>query len=362
MGRYQGGLYRYNGRGFQHLERKDGVPRGSINALLATAGGLWIGANGGLGHVVNTAEEHPRIEIYDTARGMASDTVNCMWKTGATAFTRARPRRGSPGSQTGYIRHFSSGLAHGECQSAVRDGAGSLWFATKQGLSRLIPAEDRPPVSPRVFITELQGAARRIRYRNLGRRGCRGWNYGRRRTKCRSSSSVLITSRETSCGIRRLDGADSDWSPPRNQLTGTYPALSGGRYRFSVKAVTSEGVESAAPGGIDSRCCRRYGSGGGFRVGGGAGGCAGVCARPLPGDTDGESRTRADRHRHGSARRHRRQPFTSRCRASGACGANGENRRTQESLQRVAVLARELVDSLGDVVGPSAARLMAWSP
>ena len=49
----------------------------------------------------------------------------------------------------------------------------------------------------------------------------------------------------------KLEGADSDWSPPRNQHVVNYAALSAGTYRFLVKAVTSEGVESAAPAEID---------------------------------------------------------------------------------------------------------------
>jgi streptogramin lyase len=45
---------------------------------------------------------------------------------------------------TGDIRHFSTadGLAHGEPTSALCDASGDLWFATKQGLSRLRPAHE----------------------------------------------------------------------------------------------------------------------------------------------------------------------------------------------------------------------------
>ena len=84
--------------------------------------------------MMNTAEERPRIEIYDTARGMASDVINCIVEDRQGriyAGTTKGVDRLDP--KTGYIRHFSSGLGHGECTSAVRDRAGSLWFATKQG-------------------------------------------------------------------------------------------------------------------------------------------------------------------------------------------------------------------------------------
>ena len=354
MGRYQGGLYRYNGRGFQHLERKDGVPRGSINALLATAGGLWIGANGGLGHVVNTAEEHPRIEIYDTARGMASDTVNCMVEDRRDriyAGTTKGVDRLDP--QTGYIRHFSSGLAHGECQSAVRDGAGSLWFATKQGLSRLIPAEDRPPVSPRVFITELQVGGAPYPVSQLGET----WVSRLELKPSQNEMQVEFVGLDYEPGdvLRysyRLDGADSDWSPPRNQLTVTYAALSGGRYRFLVKAVTSEGVESAAPAGIDFTVLPPVWKRWWFESLAVALAAALVFAAHRYRVTQMVNLERVrtaiatDLHDDIGASLSQIAVLSEVARA----GVNGENRRTQESLQRVAVLARELVDSLGDVV------------
>jgi hypothetical protein len=49
----------------------------------------------------------------------------------------------------------------------------------------------------------------------------------------------------------QLAEADSGWSPPRSQHAVNYAALSGGTYRFLVKAVTSDGLESAVPAEVD---------------------------------------------------------------------------------------------------------------
>lgn len=49
----------------------------------------------------------------------------------------------------------------------------------------------------------------------------------------------------------KLEGSDSNWSPPRSQHAVNYAALSGGKYHFLVKAVTSDGLESAVPAEID---------------------------------------------------------------------------------------------------------------
>src|SRR5258708_30439325 len=79
MGLNGGGLYRYNGHGFQVFKRSNGLPGGAIFALFVDDSGLWIGSNGGgLGRVQNTGDEFPRIEVYNTARGMASNIVLCI--------------------------------------------------------------------------------------------------------------------------------------------------------------------------------------------------------------------------------------------------------------------------------------------
>ena len=254
MGLYKGGLYRYDGRGFQHFQQSDGMPGGAILALLPGEGGLWIGSSGGgLGRVVDTGDERPRVEIYNSARGIASDIINCIVEdrqgriyAGTTkGVDRLDPR-------TGHIRHFSSGLAHGEFTSAVRDRSGSLWFATKQGLSRLIPVEDRPPVNPRVFITDLRTGGAPYPVSQLGETRVS-------RLELKPSQNQLQVEfvgldYEPGEVLRysyKLEGADSDWGPPRGQLAVDYAALAGGTYRFLVKAVTSEGVESATPAEID---------------------------------------------------------------------------------------------------------------
>jgi ligand-binding sensor domain-containing protein/signal transduction histidine kinase len=254
MGLYKGGLYRYDGRAFRHFQQRDGVPSGSVFALLLGQDGrLWIGSNGGLGRMESTGDDHPRVEVFDKARGMASSIVFCIAEDlqgRIYAGTSKGVDRLDP--KTGYIRHFSSGLAHGEFTSAVRDHSGSLWFATKQGLSRLIPAGDRPPVRPRVFITDLRTGAGPYALPQMGET-----HVSRLELKpSQNQLQVEFVGLDYEPGevLRysyKLEGADSGWSPPRVQHAVNYAALSGGGYHFLVKAVTSEGVESAIPAEID---------------------------------------------------------------------------------------------------------------
>jgi signal transduction histidine kinase len=254
MGLYKGGLYRYNGREFQYFKTSDGLPGGSILALFVDDGGLWIGSNGGgLGRVENTESEHPRIEVYNKARGMASSFILCIANDRQGRIYTGTSRgvdRLDP--KTGHIRHFSSGLAHGEFTSAVRDRSGSLWFATKQGLSRLIDAEDRPAVRPPVFITDLRIGGGTYPVSQLGETRLSGIELKPSQNQLQVEFVGLdYEPGEVLRYSYKLDGADSDWNPPRSQHAVNYAALSVGTYRFLVKAVTSEGVESATPAEID---------------------------------------------------------------------------------------------------------------
>jgi ligand-binding sensor domain-containing protein/signal transduction histidine kinase len=257
MGLYKGGLYRYDGRGFQYFKRSDGVPGGAIFALFVDEGGLWIASNGGgLGRVENTADERPRIEVYNTARGMASNIVFCI--------TNDRQGRIYAGTgkgldrldpKTGHIRHFSSvnGLAHGEFRSALRDRTtGSLWFATTQGLSRLVPVEDRPAVKPRVLITDLRIGGAPYPVSQLG--AARVSRLELKPSQNQLQVEFVGMDYEPGNVLRysyKLEGADAAWSPPLSQHAVNYGALAGGKYHFLVKAVTAEGVESAAPAEIE---------------------------------------------------------------------------------------------------------------
>jgi signal transduction histidine kinase len=45
----------------------------------------------------------------------------------------------------------------------------------------------------------------------------------------------------------KLEGADTDWSPPSEQRSRTFANLSSGTYRFLVRAVNSEGIASETP-------------------------------------------------------------------------------------------------------------------
>lgn len=256
MGLRRGGLYRYDGRSFRYFQTSDGMPGGSIWAVLADESGIWIGSNGGgLAHVTATDQEHPHVRLYGTAHGLASNIVFCL---AADAQGRIYAGTGKGidrfDPRTGRVRHFSSanGLARGEIAAAFRDRSGVLWFATTQGLSRIDPAPERPSVQPRVLITDLRVGTAPWPVSQLGQAGISNLELKSSQNQLQVEFAGLDYEAGDSLRfVYMLEGADQAWGPPRAQHLVNYAALSPGKYRFLVKAVTAEGVESGAPAEVD---------------------------------------------------------------------------------------------------------------
>ena len=255
MGLWVGGLYRYDGHSFRYFQKSDGVPGGSVLALLAQGNRLWVGAGAGLARIEDTTAEKLRVETYNTARGMASNSILCVvadFEGRIYVGTGKGVDRLEP--STGHIRHFSSanGLAHGAFKSAFRDRDGSLWFATTQGLSRLVPTPDPPAARPRVLITDLRIGGESFAVSQIGESRLSGLEL--KPSGNQLQVDFIGIDYEPGDILRytyTLKGADSEWSPPRSQHAVNYAALSPGTYHFLVKAVTSDGGESPVPAQLD---------------------------------------------------------------------------------------------------------------
>jgi ligand-binding sensor domain-containing protein/signal transduction histidine kinase len=355
MGLWAGGLYRYDGHRFQYFQKRDGVPGGGVLALLAEGDGLWIGTNGGLGRIANTGDAQMRVETYNTARGLASNSILCL-----TSDRQGRIYAGTGKGvdrlepPTGHIRHFTSanGVAHGAFKSAFRDRNGSLWFATTQGLSRLVPSPDRAVARPRILITDLRIGGVSYPVSQLGES-----HVGRLELKpSENQLQVDFVGIDYEPGdilryTYKLDGADSGWSPPRSQHAVNYAALSDGKYHFSVKAVTSDGVESATPAEIEFLVLppiwRRWWFEGLALALAMAGVFAAHRYRVAQAVSLERIRTTiaTDLHDDIGASLAQIAILSEVARVN----ANGQGR-PGEPLERVAILAREVVDSMGDIV------------
>jgi ligand-binding sensor domain-containing protein/signal transduction histidine kinase len=256
MGVWGGGLLRYDGGRFTSFQTGDGVPAGTIFALLVDSHGrLWIGSGaGGLGLVENPGRAPFRVRAYDTAHGLSSNTIRCIVddKLGRIyAGTGKGVDRLDPA--TGHIKHFSSadGVARGSFRSAFRDDFGNLWFATTQGLSRLTPTADRPPTIPTVLITDLQTGGQSYRVSEAGETLIRPPGLDASRNRLQVTFVGFNDEPEETLRYQyKLEGTDEVWHDTREH-TVSYAALQTGGYRFLVKAVNSEDRPSVVPAEID---------------------------------------------------------------------------------------------------------------
>ncbi|MGC9944958.1 MAG: two-component regulator propeller domain-containing protein [Bryobacteraceae bacterium] len=257
MGLYGGGaVYRYDGRRFARYGRRDGVPTGSVSAILPDrAGRLWIGSSNGLAEIDNPSGSPLRARTYDVSSGLASDTILCLVEDEMGriyAGTGKGVDRLDPA--TGRIKHFSTadGLAHGELRSAFRDRSGDLWFGTTQGLSRLTPTPGRPPARPTVLITDLKifGKAHPVSQAGETRIQAPALDHSRNQLQV----AFVGFNDEPEWSLRytyKLEGAGSDWKEPDREHEANYPGLEPGHYKFLVKAVNSENQLSVTPAEID---------------------------------------------------------------------------------------------------------------
>ena len=356
MGLWVGGLYRYDGHSFEYFRTSDGVPGGTVFALFPQGDILWIGSNGGLGRILNTAEKKPRIDKITTAQGLSSDIVYCI-TSDAQGRIYAGTGKGVDRLEAtgGHIRHFSAadGLPHGALRSAFRDRNGSLWFATTQGLSKLVTTGDRAGFPPRVLITDLRagGGARPVSQLGEARVG------HIELTPSANQLSVEFVGLDYEPGgallySYKLEGADGGWSPPRSQHSVDFAALASGSYRFLVKAINSDGIESTAPAEVDLTVLPPFWRRWWFEALALAAVVSFVYAlhsyrvAQVVGMERMRTAIATDLHDDIGSSLSQIAVLSEVARA----GVGPENHRTHESLERVAVLSRELVDSMGDIV------------
>jgi len=256
MGVLKGGeLYRYDGRQFTHLAAAEGVPAGTTFALLADhAGRLWVGAAGGLAVIEHPGGPPFHLRTYTARDGLASDDIQCLAEDHAGRIYAGTGRgvdRLDP--STGRIKHFSSadGLARGEMNGAATDGAGNIWFATAQGLSRLTPSAEQPPSTPSILITDLRTGRDHHPVSQAGTALVSGIRLQPSLNQIQIEFVGFSSEPEENLQYKyMLQGGGASWQPSLEH-TANFPGLPPGSYRFLVKAVNSEGHESQKAAEVD---------------------------------------------------------------------------------------------------------------
>ena len=258
----QRSLKRYRNGRFDVLTVADGVPRGDIECLFRDSRGrIWIGSSeGGAGRIDEPAADKPRIVAYTEAGGLSSSEVRGIAED---RFGRIYLGTGrgvdviEPDS--GRIRHFGTadGLASNDVMLAAGDASGDIWFGTQSGVSRLTPAPPQPQAPPTVMISELAIAGIRHPISLLGETSIENLTL----TPDQSQIDIAFVGLEYEAGEQlryqyRLLGANEAWSAPSTRRSVSFAHLSPGVYRFSVRAVDSDGQSSLLPATVSFEILR----------------------------------------------------------------------------------------------------------
>lgn len=250
------GLARYRDGAFTFFTTKDGLPPGPINYIYTDhAGRLWLAlSRSGLLRVDDPTTERPAFTSYTTAEGLSSNSVEVITED-LSGDIYAGTGRGLDrlDPATGRVRHYTTadGLASGSFLDALRDRNGVLWFGTHNGLSRFVPGTHEPAAPVPILISGLRVAGLQQPLSALGESSIRLPDLAADQNQLQIDFiGVSFAPGDVLRYQYKLEGTKADWSAPTEQRTVTYANLAPGRYRFLVRAVTSEGIVSSAPAAV----------------------------------------------------------------------------------------------------------------
>jgi len=244
-----GGVARWRNGRFETFGPEAGVPHEWTGPLYSSrAGRLWIGTSrSGVLRVDAPGSGRPQFLLYTTAQGLTQNQVGCfaedrwryLYMCVGDGVDRLDPERQR-------VRHYSvnDGLAGTEVTAVLADQAGTLWFATRSGISRLVPERDdpHPPRGPLVSSLRIGGVPYPLSA--LGDAEVPEVTL----PVAYAHIDIEYASRQDDVRFQyRLDGIDEDWRPPTRDRTVSFANLAPGSYRFRVRALGPGGAASVRP-------------------------------------------------------------------------------------------------------------------
>jgi ligand-binding sensor domain-containing protein/signal transduction histidine kinase len=246
-----GGLVRARGDALDTFGPAQGVPAGPVRDLFVDhAGRLWVSTeNSGVGRLDDPDDTAlPRFVVYTQHDGLASSEIRCITEDAwGRIYLGGRKGIDRLDPATGRIERFTTadGLQDNVVDTALRDSAGALWFGTRRGLSRLVPAPEPPSMPPAAWITAVRANGVPRVVSELGAPAVTGPVLD---TDSRLEVEFLALSFAPGEALRyqhKLEGVDTDWSPPAAPRSVQYAHLPSKRLRFLVRAVTRDGATGA---------------------------------------------------------------------------------------------------------------------
>jgi signal transduction histidine kinase len=178
------------------------------------------------------------------------DNAGFIYAGGARGVDRIDPQAPIGSRQ---IRHFTvaDGLPESEQSTAFRDHTGHLWFGTLQGLAELDPSKVVQQAPPQVYFMRVRVRGEDVPLAWEGARSVSLDLASNRNQLEIEYAGVDLTAPESLRYQTRLEGLNSSWSEPTDQLRVNYASLPSGRHRFEVRAVDAAGQLSPQTAGLD---------------------------------------------------------------------------------------------------------------
>jgi len=252
FGFYEGGLARFKNNQFSTVSSID-LPGGVITDLLIDhADRLWMSSSGGgVRFVENPGADSLNFTRLTTGEGLSSNNVRTLTedKLGNIYLGSVRGIDRISAS-TRAIKHFSvaDGLAGDFVVDSHCDRNGVLWFATTNGVSRLVPAVEESYAPPPIRLGGLRIAGVSQSLPELGASEVGPLELQNNQNNLQVEFFGLDFHAGQNLRYQYwLEGADSDWSVPTEQRVITFANLRPGNYRFLVRALNAQGAWSESP-------------------------------------------------------------------------------------------------------------------
>jgi len=244
-------VYRYGN--FQFFGRRDGLPGSPIQCVLIDrAGRLWFGTEGdGLARVDQPDATQWGIRLYTTADHLSSNSIECLVEDSFGRIyvgTAGGMDRLEPQSNRVRAYGLAEGFARGLVRTAYRDRQGHLWFGTTRGASELVPSIDDSIPPMHVSISGIRAGGRRFPISELGETAIPRFTLNPQDTHLEIALSSISTGSDGPVKFRyRLSPSSANWTSPSSDRVINLVGLASGAYRLEVKAVANDGHESPIP-------------------------------------------------------------------------------------------------------------------
>ncbi|MFW6085169.1 MAG: two-component regulator propeller domain-containing protein, partial [Gemmatimonadota bacterium] len=245
---WDGGLARYDGRGFRFFAPGADVPAGhSYEILFDSRGWLWAGGR----QVVFSRDpgaDDPHFQTFRTVDGppvaastLAEDANGWMYAGTPTGFVRFRPGDGG-------FQQLGTGGVFADLTAVLhRDVDNTLWAIRRDGVLRYEPRYERGGKRPAAWIRSVRVGGVPQSVPAMGTTSLPPLRVAAGR-QIRIDYFGLAFGADQPLRFQvRLDGVDDEWSNPTTQRAVLYAGLGPGRYRFQVRAVGTGGQTTREP-------------------------------------------------------------------------------------------------------------------